>query len=60
MVKFKSRSCLKQYLPLKSVKEGKKISDADMEYNFNICAGNEDSKIEDTLGERVVNKLVLL
>jgi len=64
MVKFKGRSVLKQYLPLKSIKRGVKVwqrCDAQTGYIFdlNICAGKteNDEFSEGTLGERVVTKL---
>lgn len=62
MVKFKGRSSLKQYLPLKPVKRGVKLwgrCDADTGYTYdtNIYCGKETETKEGTLGERVVYKL---
>jgi len=64
MVKFKGRSVLKQYLPLKPIKRGVKVwqrCDAQTGYIFdlNIYAGKteNDEFSEGTLGERVVTKL---
>ena len=64
MVKFKGRSVLKQYLPLKPIKKGIKVwqrCDAKTGYIFdlNVYSGKiENEKFsEGTLGERVVNKL---
>jgi hypothetical protein len=62
MVKFKERSSLKQYLPMKPVKRGIKIwmrSDSltGYTYDFNIYCGKEENNPNGTLGERVVLKL---
>ena len=64
MVKFKRRSVLKQYLPLKPIKRGVKVwqrCDAKTGYIFdlNIYSGKteNDKFSEGTLGERVVNEL---
>nr|CAH7745804.1 unnamed protein product [Callosobruchus chinensis] len=62
MTKFKGRSSLKQFLPLKPVKRGIKIwvrSDAQTGYvyDMNIYCGKELEQTEGTLGERVVAKL---
>lgn len=62
MVKFKGRSALKQYLPLKPTKRGIKVwercdSTTDYTYNFNIYCGKEGRNNSGTLGERVVTKL---
>ena len=64
MVKFKGRSVLKQYLPLKPIKRGVKVwkrCDAKTGYifNLNVYSGKteNDEFSEGTLGERVVNKL---
>lgn len=62
MVKFKGRSTLKQYLPMKPIKRGIKIwersdSASGYVYDFNIYCGKNDSEKEvdnSTLGERVV------
>ena len=62
MAKFKGRSVLKQYLPLKPIKRGIKIwqrcdSKTGYVYDFNIYAGKEPENTDGTLGERVVRKL---
>ncbi|XP_054086994.1 piggyBac transposable element-derived protein 4-like [Zeugodacus cucurbitae] len=63
MAKFKGRSSLKQYLPMKPTKRGIKIwqrcdSKTGYTYDFNIYAGKEEcSTLSGTLGERVVFKL---
>lgn len=62
MTKFKGRSTLKQYMPLKPVKRGIKIwqrCDAlsGYTYDMNIYCGKETTVQEGTLGERVVLKL---
>lgn len=62
MVKFKGRSVLKQYLPLKPIKRGIKIwercdSETGYVYDLNIYSGKDDEKKEGTLGERVIIKL---
>jgi hypothetical protein len=62
MVKFKGRSSLKQYLPLKPIKRGVKIwerfaSRTGYVYDFNIYSGKEEKSSERILGERVVRKL---
>ena len=62
MAKFKGRSTLKQYLPLKPIKRGIKIwvrSDSltGYAYDLNIYCGKEAVQDEMTLGERVVTKL---
>ena len=63
MVKFKGRSALKQYLPLKPIKRGIKVwqrCDAKTGYIFdlNVYSGKiENEEFSGTLGERVVNKL---
>lgn len=62
MVKFKARSGLKQYMPMKPVKRGIKIwvrSDAfpGYTYDMNVYAGKEQEQVDGTLGERVVYKL---
>ena len=61
MVKFKRRSVLKQYSPLKPRKRGVKVwqrCDAHI-FDLNIYArkAENDDFSEGTLGERVVNKL---
>ena len=62
MTKFKGRSSLKQYLPLKPVKRGIKIwmrcdSQTGYTYDMNVYAGKETIAQEGTLGERVIRKL---
>ena len=62
MVKFKGRSELKQYMPLKPIQRGIKIwqrcdSLTRYVYDFNIYSGKETVQQEGTLGEIVVQKL---
>lgn len=62
MVKFKGRSVMKQYLPLKPIKRGIKIwercdSEAGFVYDLDIYSGKEEGSQQGTLGERVVKKL---
>lgn len=63
MTKFKGRSSLKQYMPLKPIKRGIKVwqrcdSFNGYIYDLNIYAGKEVSNDpQNTLGERVVIKL---
>ncbi|XP_018574683.1 piggyBac transposable element-derived protein 4-like [Anoplophora glabripennis] len=62
MTKFKGRSTLKQYLPLKPIKRGIKIwqrcdAKSGYVYDFNIYSGKEAEVLDGTLGERVVRKL---
>lgn len=63
MAKFKGRSCLKQYLPLKPIKRGIKLwvrsdSKTGYTYDFNIYSGRDENKDpSSTLGEQVVTKL---
>lgn len=62
MTKFKGRSSLKQYMPLKPTKRGIKMwmrcdSLSGYVYYFNIYCGKEDGPTIGTLGERVVNNL---
>lgn len=64
MTKFKGRSSLKQYMPLKPTKRGIKLwlrcdSSTGYTYDFNIYTGKdtEKSDIMVGLGERVVTKL---
>lgn len=62
MTKFKGRSALKQYLPLKPIKRGIKLwqrcdSLTGYIYDFNIYSGKETDAVDGTLGERVVGKL---
>lgn len=63
MTKFKGRSSLKQYKPLKPVKRGIKPwqrcdPQSGYTYDLNIYAGKESSSLEDTVRERVVKKLM--
>ena len=66
MTKFKSRSTLKQYLPMKPVKRGIKLwmrCDAltGYTYDMNVYAGKEGSPNPvETFGKRVVGALELL
>lgn len=58
MVKFKGRTSMKQYMPMKPVKKGMKgfaRADADTGYvyYFYIYEGQEKERLEGTLGERV-------
>lgn len=62
MTKFKGRSSLKQYMPMKPVKRGIKIwqrcdSKTGYVYDMNIYSGKETGEVQGTLGERVVLKL---
>lgn len=62
MAKFKGRSSLKQYLPLKPVKRGIKLwvrSDSltGYVYDLNVYSGKDTEILDGTLGERVVWKL---
>ncbi|KAK9685333.1 Transposase IS4 [Popillia japonica] len=62
MAKFKGRSVLKQYLPLKPIKRGIKIwercdSQTGYVYDFHIYSGREEGAPEGTLGDRVVKRL---
>ncbi|XP_049957670.1 piggyBac transposable element-derived protein 4-like [Schistocerca serialis cubense] len=62
MVKFKGRSALKQYLPMKPVKHGIKIwmrsdSVTGYTYDFNIYCGKDANNLDGTLGEHVVLQL---
>lgn len=63
MTKFKGRSSLKQYLPLKPIKRGIKIwqrcdSLSGYVYDFNIYQGKESNDMaEKSLGEKVITKL---
>ena len=61
MIKFKGRSSLKQYLPMKPIKCGFKVwvrSDSHNGYlcNFDLYTGKEES-VETDLGAKVVKKL---
>lgn len=64
MAKFKGRSSLKQYLPLKPIKRGIKIwercdAKTGYTYDLNVYSGrdNDQNSNQMTLGEKVVNKL---
>ncbi|GFQ64883.1 piggyBac transposable element-derived protein 4 [Trichonephila clavata] len=62
MAKFKGRSSLKQYLPLKQIKRGIKLwersdSVTGYTYDMNIYAGKDLNTDGKTLGERVVLQL---
>ena len=62
MTKFKGRSSLKQYMPMKPVKRGVKLwtrcdSKTGYVYDTRIYCGKENSCQEGTLGERVVKTL---
>ncbi|GFY68708.1 piggyBac transposable element-derived protein 4 [Trichonephila inaurata madagascariensis] len=62
MAKFKSRSSLKQYSPLKPIKRGIKLwercnSVTGYTYDMNIYAGKDLNTDRKTLGERVVLQL---
>jgi len=62
MTKFKGRSSLKQYMPLKPIKRGIKMwlrcdSYTGYTYDFNIYTGRETEPVTGTLGERVVKTL---
>ncbi|XP_035215305.1 piggyBac transposable element-derived protein 2-like, partial [Stegodyphus dumicola] len=62
MAKFKGRSSLKQYIPMKPVKRGIKIwqlcdSKTGYGYDMNIYSGKETGEVQATLGEWVVLKL---
>lgn len=63
MTKFKGRSSMKQYMPLKPVKRGIKLwtrcdAQTGYVYDTNIYCEKETEKVEGTLGERVVQKIV--
>ncbi|KAG8258922.1 hypothetical protein J6590_108260 [Homalodisca vitripennis] len=63
MAKFKGRSSLKQYLPLKPIKRGIKLWErCDAEtgycYDLNVYVGKETENVDGTLGERVIEKLL--
>ena len=64
MTKFKGRSSMKQYMPMKPVKRGIKTwvrsdSATGYVYDFNVYQGKENNtkNVEGTLGERVVKTL---
>ena len=62
MIPFKGRSTLKQYMPLKPVKQGFKVcvlADATLGYvsNLEVYTGKKKDKSEDGLGETVVMNL---
>ncbi|XP_039967518.1 piggyBac transposable element-derived protein 4-like [Bactrocera tryoni] len=65
MTKFKGRSSLKQYMPLKPIKRGIKLwlrcdADSGYTYDFNVYVGKGTEVSSDalTLGEKVVKTLV--
>ena len=63
MTKFKGRSSLKQYIPLKPIKKGIKlwtrcVAKTEYVHDTNIYRGKESECVEGTLGERVVKKIV--
>lgn len=62
MAKFKGRSSLKQYLPLKPIKRGIKLwvrsdSLSGYAYDLDVYSGKQDGQADGTVGERVVRKL---
>ena len=62
MTKFKGRSSIKQYLPLKPVKRGIKVwmrcdSKTGYVYDMDIYSGKEEMARQGYLGERVIKKL---
>ncbi|XP_051167290.1 piggyBac transposable element-derived protein 4-like [Leptopilina boulardi] len=64
MIKFKGRSSLKQYMPMKPIKRGYKVwclADSQSSYilKFEIYTGKstDSQKSQETLGERVVTNL---
>ena len=62
MTKFKGRSCLKQYMPMKPVKRGIQLwarcdAKTGYVYDIRVYCGKEDTTQQGTLGERVVTKL---
>ena len=62
MTKFKGRSALKQYMPMKPIKRGIKLwtrcdANTGYVYDTNIYTGKETDQVEGTLGERVVKTL---
>ena len=62
MIRFKGRSSLKQYLPMKPIRRGIKVwvrADSHNGYisEFYIYKGKEDNIITQNLGEKVVEKL---
>lgn len=62
MIKFKGKSSLKQYLPMKPIKRGYKVwclvdSSNGYLYNFNIYTGKL-GKREGTLAESVISRLI--
>lgn len=63
MIRFKGRSAIKQYMPLKPIKWGYKVwciadSSSGFIFMFEIYTGKSDSK-GDTLGEKVVLNLTV-
>ena len=62
MIKFQGRSSLKQYLPLKPIKRGKKVWVLGDSYNgyfckFEVYTGKQSNSPEKGLGQRVVKSL---
>lgn len=61
MIKFKGRSCLKQYMPKKPIKRGYKVwvlaDKSGYCYKFQIYTGKTGDKTEKKLGETVVKTL---
>lgn len=62
MIKFKGRSSLKQYMPLKPVKRGFKVwmrcdSNTGYAYQFNVYTGKDDKQAGVGLGSKVVKDL---
>ena len=60
MKKFKERSALKQYTPMKPVKRGIKLwtrcdANTGYVYDTNIYAGKETEQVDGTLREKVIN-----
>jgi len=61
MIKFKGRSSMKQYMPMKPIKRGYKIWERADDYGyiceFQIYTGKIQNKSENLLGERVLKDL---
>ena len=61
MIKFKGRSCLKQYMPKKPIKRGYKVwmrcNDNAFASQFEIYTGKTDGEVEKNLDSKVVKKL---
>ncbi|XP_036323860.1 piggyBac transposable element-derived protein 2-like [Rhagoletis pomonella] len=60
MIKFKGRSCLKQYMPKKPIKRGYKVwakcASSGYCLDFDIYSGKVGNKVETNLGGNVVRK----